>query len=93
MPLTSKPFTMQQDSYQHESTSSPSYASNLPPVQPMGNLFPNQPIPPIHYNQPRVIASTVMLTAWSMILLSLVKHINDTVTVFSCRLNVVLFSD
>lgn len=63
MPLTSKLCAMQQDSYQHEPTSSPSYANNLPPVQPMESLFLNQPVPPLRYNQPQVIKSTAMSIA------------------------------
>ncbi|XP_024379159.1 protein transport protein SEC31 homolog B isoform X2 [Physcomitrium patens] len=46
------------DSHHRESVNSPSYTNNLPPVQPMENLFPNQPIPPIHYNQPQTNYST-----------------------------------
>jgi protein transport protein SEC31 len=39
------------DPYHHEPTGSPSYANNLPPVQPMETLFPNQSLPPVQYNQ------------------------------------------
>lgn len=45
---------LQQDPYHHEPTGSPSYGNNLPPVQPMESLFPNQPLPPVQYNQPQV---------------------------------------
>jgi hypothetical protein len=89
VPLTSKLFIMQPDSYHDESTSSPSYASNLPPLQPMESLFPNQPVPPIRYNQPQVIESTAMLTAWNITPLTLLKHINDVVTVLQ---GVLMFS-
>ena len=73
---------MQPDSYQQpEPTSSPSYASNLPPVQPIETLFPNQTVPPIRYNQPQVIESTFIVHAWNLVLLCLFKHINDIVAV------------
>ncbi|KAG0569564.1 hypothetical protein M758_6G095900 [Ceratodon purpureus] len=53
-PAVQQPVYYPPDSYQQpEPTSSPSYANNLPPVQPIETLFPNQTVPPIRYNQPQ----------------------------------------
>ncbi|XP_024364075.1 protein transport protein SEC31 homolog B isoform X2 [Physcomitrium patens] len=41
------------ETYRREPTSSPSYSKNIPPSQPMENLFPMQPISQVQYNQPQ----------------------------------------